>query len=397
MLFERSANPIILIDEQRRFVDLNVSFCDVMGYTRGGLIGRSITEFIKDGEKAESWERWRQFLQSGEYSGRRTFVRSDGHETEVEFAARLAVVDGRRLAVGDDAEAPLQQQRDENRQWVEETLAEARAQPPESDLLQALRVAADSIRDLRGHRSITIVDSGLSTAGALDFTSPDLLDAVPREITDALGEAGALPDLSGMSVQFVGLGATAAPQQELGRIRQAQLEALWTTIAETAGASLVELEPLPASGEPTGDLPDVSPVPVPPGYDCQGNVMTITGGALSFHPYTDNWFDPATAESILRPIADQVKAGQYTALLEGYVADVRDESEQNMLSYLQAQAIADMWLTFDVPVQQLTVVGRASTHPDRLPEVTPAGDFDPIAAESTRRIVLTFSGPATCG
>jgi hypothetical protein len=290
----------------------------------------------------------------------------------------------------------LEEQREANRKRVDDAVAAARARTPETDLLAALQVAAASIQAQPGHRRIVVLDSGLSTTGALDFTNPDLLDAVPSEIADALGTSQKLPALDGMSVDFLGLGNTAEPQAELDRIRRTQLQSIWTVVAETAGASSVAVESTSAQGLPAGDLPPVKPVPMPPGYSCTDNVMTITGGKLAFRPYTDVFLDPATAEEILRPVADQVKDGMLTAVLNGTSADIRDPAEQMMLTYFQAQAVANVWLEFDLPVQQLTVVGLGSDFPGHRPERDADGNLDPAVAEANRTITITFSGPVTC-
>ncbi|HYH34877.1 MAG TPA: OmpA family protein [Nocardioides sp.] len=298
-------------------------------------------------------------------------------------------------ASGETDEA-RQESREANRELIDDAVTGARARTPEVDLLAALRVAADSIRDQPGHRSIVVVDPGLSTTGALDFRQPDLLDAVPQEVADALGARQQLPGLAGISVRFTGLGRAAEPQAELSPIRQAQLEDLWTVIARTAGASFVEVQPSFAEGEPAADLPPVSTVAVPLGYACRGNVMTVTGGELAFVHGTDAWLDTETAERILEPLADQMNTRQLSAVLRGTTADIRDVDEQNMLSYLQAQAIANLWLENDVPQQQLTVVGLGSNFPGRLPERDAQGNLDPIAAAANRAITITFSAPVTC-
>lgn len=300
------------------------------------------------------------------------------------------------LRVNGETTAAQQRERAVNRQRVDDAVASARALTPETDLLAALRVAAESIQDLPGPRSIVVLDSGLSTTGSLDFRDPDVLDAVPQELADALGLARQLPPVGDMSVQFVGLGNTAAPQEALDDVRRVQLQGIWTTVAETAGAAQVEAESAPADGSPAGGLPPVTPVSIPLGYSCVGNVMTITGGRLAFWPYTSSFMDPELAEEILRPVGEQVKAGMVTALLEGTAADVRDVSEQMMLSYLQPQAIADMWLLQDVPIQLLTVVGVGTDFSGRLPELDDTGAFDPVAAETNRKITITFSEPITC-
>lgn len=295
-----------------------------------------------------------------------------------------------------EADADDAEQRAAERDRLAEAVDGARARTPETDLLAALRVAADDIRLAEGHRSILVLDPGLSTAGALDFRRPDLLDAVPREVADALGEARQLPDLAGMSVHFAGLGARPEGQPELTPIRRTQLQELWTTIATTARATHVEVTPAPAAGAAAEGLPPVSPVPVPPGYSCSGTEMVVTGGELAFEHDTDAWVDVDTAERILRPIADQMNAGQLSAVLRGTTADLRDPEEQQDLSYFQAQAIGNMWLDAKVPQQQLTVVGLGSGFPERIPERDAAGTFDPVAAAANRTVTITFSGPVTC-
>src|SRR5206468_254401 len=90
---------IMLLNQQRQIIEINPPFIGLLGYTRGALIGRTITDIIAPRERVESAEAWRQFFASGEYSGTRTFVHSSGSEVTMEFAARLSDVGGRRLGV----------------------------------------------------------------------------------------------------------------------------------------------------------------------------------------------------------------------------------------------------------------------------------------------------------
>lgn len=99
LVFEQSANPISLLDSERRFVEVNAPVVEWLRTTRGHLIGRPITDVIVPGERADSWAAWREFLRRGEYSGERTFIRGDGTHLRTDFAARMATVGGRRLAV----------------------------------------------------------------------------------------------------------------------------------------------------------------------------------------------------------------------------------------------------------------------------------------------------------
>ena len=99
LIFERSTNPIALLDQERRFVDLNDSAVALLGVGREELIGRSIAENITVSQRAAAEEAWREFLKTGDYTGTRALLTADGSHIDVEFAARLGFVDGRHLAV----------------------------------------------------------------------------------------------------------------------------------------------------------------------------------------------------------------------------------------------------------------------------------------------------------
>lgn len=100
MVFRRSANPVALLDEERRFADLNEAFAAQLGRTRIELLGTSIADLIIPIERPRAARQWSSFvLHGGEYTGRRRLVRGDGSLEEVEFAARMIPGLGRRLAV----------------------------------------------------------------------------------------------------------------------------------------------------------------------------------------------------------------------------------------------------------------------------------------------------------
>ncbi len=192
-----------------------------------------------------------------------------------------------------------------DRRTIDEAVMGARARTAESDLVGALHLAAEALAGHRGLRTLVVLDSGLSTAGALNFATPGMLDAHPREVAEALGDAQQLPDLSGVSVVFHGLGDTAAPQQPLDPIRRAQLVAIWSAIARQAGAGSVQVEATPLEGGPLPATPPVTPVQTDQGYRCAGTTMTLSGGPFAYRPNSDEFIDPAAAVDVLRGIAEQ--------------------------------------------------------------------------------------------
>ncbi len=100
LVFERTSNPIALLDDQRRIVEVNDAGVALFGESdRRELIGRSIEESIEPSERTEAARAFEASLQEGESVGERVLVRADGTEVRVDFAARLAVIGGRRLVI----------------------------------------------------------------------------------------------------------------------------------------------------------------------------------------------------------------------------------------------------------------------------------------------------------
>lgn len=99
MLFQKTTNPITVVDDTRRIVEANDATLELFGRSRGDMIGRSIVDLIEPGERAESAAAWEEFLRTGEYDLKRTFVRPDGATINVQLAARWGQVGERRLAV----------------------------------------------------------------------------------------------------------------------------------------------------------------------------------------------------------------------------------------------------------------------------------------------------------
>jgi PAS domain S-box-containing protein len=106
LVFERTSNPIILLDDERRIVEANDAAVKLFGGARDELIGTSIVDSILPAERERAAREWQAFLQSGEYMGTRALMRADGSQVQIDFAARSTVVGGRRLAIyvaaGDD-------------------------------------------------------------------------------------------------------------------------------------------------------------------------------------------------------------------------------------------------------------------------------------------------------
>ena len=99
LLFRHSSNPIALLDEQRHIVDINDPALTLLMRTREEIFGMSITDSVIPSERADATRQWEDFMRIGEYTGSRDLLRPDGSTVDVDFAARMARIDGRRLAI----------------------------------------------------------------------------------------------------------------------------------------------------------------------------------------------------------------------------------------------------------------------------------------------------------
>src|SRR5262249_48894017 len=100
-VFRRSSNPMCLIDEERRIVDVNDATLAMIRRGRSEVIGSMAVNFIAPMDRAESEKRGQAILQteSGEFHGTGTVTLGDGSELELEYAARMVRISGRRLAI----------------------------------------------------------------------------------------------------------------------------------------------------------------------------------------------------------------------------------------------------------------------------------------------------------
>lgn len=115
---------------------------------------------------------------------------------------------------------------------------ELKANDPEVDLLSAISKAQNILEgypDSEHH--ILILDTGITTAGALDMNKIKIMETSSDEIVKSVSDA--IPHLDGTYVTFAGLGNVAEPQSEIASTQgQDTLEELWTSILKYGNAEL---------------------------------------------------------------------------------------------------------------------------------------------------------------
>ena len=89
---------MVLLDDHRRHVDMNGAYLQLLGYSRGSLIGRSI-HVVRPPGTAWSRREWEAALRQRQLTGTADFVCADGRLLMAEFAGHPEVVTGQQLVL----------------------------------------------------------------------------------------------------------------------------------------------------------------------------------------------------------------------------------------------------------------------------------------------------------
>jgi outer membrane protein OmpA-like peptidoglycan-associated protein len=308
-----------------------------------------------------------------------------------------SVLDSRWLRITGATSHARDATRQENRAKIETGIRSARADDEESDLLAALDLAAREVSSIDGPREIVVVDSGLATAGEIDFTQPGLLDAEPEDVVADLQASDMLPNLCGIRVTVQGLGDTASPQDPLDIAQRKQLIRIWEAVLLASCAEDVSIEQRALGGPAYDDVPGVTPVPLPEPVRCSAGTVVLSGGEVGFRPDSAEFSDTAAARAVLAPIAAQMVRDGVTATVTGTTANWRPIDGQVTLSSQRAQTVVDELVALGVPRESLSAEGVGSNFPEYVPDGGPEGPLDPAAAAQNRKVIIQLlQGAFTC-
>lgn len=306
--------------------------------------------------------------------------------------ATVVVVDGAptvtaRVSLATENNNPLYQQARIN-QFVS-VVEQARADTPEVDLLAALSLAARSVADAAGPKTIVVIDSGLQTAGALRFQDQGgaLLEADPSVVVDRLRSGQQLPDLTGIRVVFAGLGDTAPPQEPLPLPARRSLVDLWTAIIEAAGGTVqVNQAPLPGSRSLRG-VPPVTPVPVETESISLPATTVLEDSTVGFIADQARFRNPDKARAVLAPYAEAIEEGK-RALLIGTTSSAGTPQGRRTLSLQRANAVKALLVELGAPAARIETRGLGSDFPGYVPDRDAQGNLVPARAVQNRQVII---------
>jgi outer membrane protein OmpA-like peptidoglycan-associated protein len=308
-----------------------------------------------------------------------------------------------QLKLGNEAGSLAQQSSpwaSQDLQRVRAAVAAARPDSAGADDLAALAVAADAARAAgTPHAWLVLLDSGLDDRGALDFTVPGMLAAIPSEVANQLKSDDDLPRLRGFTVALAGLGYTSAPQVLPSAKWRSNITAIWKTVTTAAGAR-VKIIPVPTQGPSIRTSEEVKQVPVPTQQSlipAAGHTFVLNGeSAARFRPDSTTFGDPAAAARTLARFAAWLAADPIRhAWLVGTTADVGAMAGQVRLSVLRADRVRTELVRLGASFAQISAKGLGSAFPHFRPDRSPSGTLLAGPAALNRSVRITLGGPAS--
>lgn len=98
-IFSESRNPMLLADDERRYVNANAAACDLLGHDLATLRTMRIDDITIPEYRPFLDDVWSDFLARGGSIGRFAVLCADGSRAEVEFNATANVTPGLHLSI----------------------------------------------------------------------------------------------------------------------------------------------------------------------------------------------------------------------------------------------------------------------------------------------------------
>jgi PAS domain S-box-containing protein len=98
-VFSTSRNAMLLMDDRRRYTDLNDAAARMFGVEPGEIEGRDSDEFVPQDLRAAVPELWATFIEQGHAHGHIALALPSGKRIEVEYSSTANVLPGRHLTI----------------------------------------------------------------------------------------------------------------------------------------------------------------------------------------------------------------------------------------------------------------------------------------------------------
>lgn len=284
-----------------------------------------------------------------------------------------------------------------------QAVTRAAASSPQADLLGAIEGTAAVLRPSGRACTLHVYDSGLQTAGLIEFQQ-GLLDASVKDVLKRIPRTSTLAD---MMVVFHTLGATVAPQAAPDSTSLANLTAIWAGVVERRGGTVAPPGATGSTGSTPdarrADLPTVDVVTMPKHAVDFGDITrACNGGSTTWTIPSDLLFGQGEStlsstarRALAKPVEILVAHPAARVTVIGYTSSEGSTATNQELSERRAAAVTSYL--------QESVGGRARIH------AVGKGESDPIVDESgksgasldaarraNRRVTLSIEGIDQC-
>jgi len=254
---------------------------------------------------------------------------------------------------------------------------------------------SEAVGWLQGHGGGTLVveNSGLGTAGFLDYRQPGMLEATPADLVAFAKAHHELPDAKGISAILLGIGWTAAPQGALDAPDRANLVAQWVALLRAAGAS-VSVNQAPLTGPGPSHAPKVGLVKAGQvAWQAPVGTCSTVLSSLQVHFVvgTARLTDPTPASALIRALVEKLLANHEVANFTGTTSSEGGPAINDPLSTLRAETIARLAESLGLPASHVgRVVGLGSNFAGFIPDTGPGGVLLPGPAAEDRQVIVTW-------
>lgn len=290
--------------------------------------------------------------------------------------------------------------------------SQMQAKTDEVNTLKAIQLGARSLASVEAEsndvelvRQMVVLDSCLSTTGALSFSEHNLNNIDTSDIVAQLQEINEIPVLDDVSVTVYTCGDTAGKKQkELPEASRKALKNVWESILEAGNADVNIKDDLPLSSTYDEEaMPSVTPVTVVQDivdiHDiddvddafAEGGVISFDEKSIAFEMGTANLADKAAAKDVLNYVVEYMNTHpDFRLLVCGTTACWGGEDYCMALSNERASAVCQVLIhDFGIDKSRVQAKGVGYSFEDFYTyDQTPEGELDEAIAPLNRSVKI---------
>lgn len=264
---------------------------------------------------------------------------------------------------------------------------------PEVDFLSALNMAAKIFESKPDSAKVLLIARNIfMTSGVGDLTS-GALETDASTVIQKIQDAGAIPDLTGVTVFADHLYEAGGVQPKLGYAQQASMKAIGESLFNTSGATIGSMFSIPvvAGDEVDTSLPKCTVITPKIETIRFSEPVTLSEEEVKFIGDKAEYVSPDKVRSVLQPYADALRDSNESVYLIGSTATGQSKYCQE-LSMKRAEKVKKTLVSLGVDSSKLHCVGLGCEAPDRVPDTDATGHLVESEASKNRKVVITSVG-----